>query len=381
MAPSAGIKNSSPYLTGLELKFLEESVALGNWAGDGPFSEKCCALLSELTGSPVFLTPSGTHALELGLMSLNLAPGDEVILPSYTFVSTANALVINGLKPVFVDIRSDTLNLDEKLIEQAITKKTKAILPVHYAGVAAEMDAINSIAKKQGLTVIEDAAQGVNAYYKERPLGSLGDLGAFSFHQTKNFTCGEGGALVVSNKELLHRIQIHRQKGTDRTRFLKGEVDKYTWVDRGSSYLMSDLLAAFLYAQLQSMNEITLKRKKLFNYYLDGLRPLSNHYFQLPIIPSTCQSNYHLFYLLLENNQLRNRLQAYLKEHNIEASTHFEPLHDSKGGKKYGVVRGPMTVTNNIAANILRLPLLTDMTQEEQDRVVDALESFFKGSI
>lgn len=377
VGPLLRIPFTKPSLTGLETTCVEEAIRSGCWSGDGPFSQKCHLLLESLTGCRVFLAPSGTAALELALMALEPAPGDEVILPSYTFVSTANAVVQMRLTPVFVDIRPDTLNLDERLIEQALTKRTRAVLPVHYAGIAADMDSINEISRKHGLAVVEDAAQGVNAFYKGRALGSLGDLGAFSFHQTKNFTCGEGGAVTIPNREYLGKIEIHRQKGTDKSRFLRGQVDKYSWIDRGSSYLLSDLLAAFLYAQLKDMETNTKKRETLFHYYLSNLKPIAQDRFDLPHVPDHCQPNYHLFYVILKRCSDLEPLMTHLKGRGIETATHFVPLHSSRGGKKFGVVRGPMTVTENAGANLLRLPLYPQMTFEEQDHVIKCVGDFF----
>lgn len=366
-----------PHVTGREISYMEQAIASLHWHGDGPFTQKCRERLEAIAGCPVFLTPSGTHALELSFMALALKPGDEVILPSFTFVSTATSLVQNNLKPVFIDIREDTLNLDERLIEGAITKKTRAILPVHYAGIGTEMDPILSMAKKHGLAVIEDAAQGVNAFYKGRALGSLGDLGAFSFHQTKNFTCGEGGAITVPNREYLRKIEIHRQKGTDRSQFLRGQIDKYSWIDRGSSYLLSDLLAAFLYAQLENLEVITKKREALFHYYLRNLKPIAQDRFELPHVPDHCQPNYHLFYILLKQPSDLEALMAHLKGRGIETATHFVPLHSSRGGRKFGIVRGPISVTEKVGDSLLRLPLYPDLSRSDQDRVIDSIKDFY----
>ncbi len=377
---TASIPFSKSYLSGRELNYLKESLALGRWGGDGPFSEKCTAFLKKEIGAQVFLTPSATHALELAFMALGLNPGDEVILPSFTFVSTANSLVQVGLKPVFIDIQKDTLNMDEALIEQAMTEKTRAILPVHYAGVACEMDKIQEIAKRHGLSVVEDAAQGLGAFYKNRPLGTIGDMGVFSFHETKNVTCGEGGALVVASAQdhLINRVQIHRQKGTDRSQFLKGEIDKYSWIDRGSSYVMSDILAAFLYAQLESMKEMIAMRKKAYDYYRECFRPIASSRFRLPFIPEACRSNYHLFFIVLENKDHRDSLRSFLFKRGVESTTHFVPLHNTSAGKKYGVTRGTMTDTVKTGNQLLRLPLYTHMTKEEQETVVEGVKSYFQ---
>ncbi len=366
-----------PCLTGREETYMKESLSSLPWSGDGKFSQLCCDLLKLMTGRRTFLTPSATHGLELAFMSLGLQPGDEVILPSYTFVSTANALVVNGLTPVFIDIRPDTLNLDERLLEQAITPRTRAVLPVHYAGIACDMEAIGSIAKRYGLAVVEDAAHGVNAFYKGRALGALGDLGVYSFHDTKNITCGQGGALVVGNEKYLEAVEIHRQKGTDRSRFLLGQVDKYSWVDRGSNYMLSDILAAFLLAQLEAAREVTARRKVLFERYLKELSSLTQDRCRMPAVPEGCSSNYHLFHLLTDTEETRKKLMSFLREHGIEASTHFVPLHNSAGGRKFGLARGPMEVTERIGRTLLRIPLYTDMSEEDQEYVIKHLKSFF----
>ncbi len=370
---------SRPYLSGREWEYVREAIESRHWSGDGPFTRKCTNLLSSVTKCPVYLTPSGTAALELATMALGLEPGDEVILPSYTFPSTANAIVRAGLKPVFIDIREDTLNLDETLIEPAISEKTRAIMVVHYAGVAAEMEAINAIAKKRGLLVVEDAAHGVNAFWRGKPLGTLGDLGCYSFHQTKNFSCGEGGAIVVNNERFHERIQIHRQKGTNRSQFLLGKVDKYSWIDRGSNYMLSDILAAFLFAQLQALSDITERRKIIYFRYIDGLSGLSdNGDLVLPIIPKNAQSNYHLFHIVVKDPSVLEKLSTYLAKRGIETATHFIPLHSSAGGRRWGIVRSPMTVTERVGDCLLRLPLYTEITREEQERVIEAIRSFYQ---
>lgn len=367
-----------PFLTGNELRRIEEALSSHLWGGDGPFSKKCSDRLRELTGSPVFLTSSGTHALELAFMALGLERDDEVILPSYTFVSCANAVVQMGLKPVFVDVREDTLNIDESLIERALTPRTKAVLVVHYAGVSAAMDPILDLARRRGLFVVEDAAQGVNAFYKGKHLGTLGDLGVFSFHNTKNVTSGEGGAIVVNNEKFLKRVEVHRQKGTDRSRFLRGEVDKYSWIDRGSCYWLSDILAALLFPQLEVLEEITQKRKAICDDYAKKLAPLAPGRFRLPVVPPECRTNHHIFYLLLDRPETRDRLRAHLRENGVEATAHFVPLHASPGGKKFGEIRSTMTVSERAGNCLLRLPLYAQMTREEQGCVIDALRSFFE---
>lgn len=370
-----------PYLTGNELSCIEKVLSSSCLGGDGFFAKKCERRLEELTGSPVFLTPSGTHALELAFMALNLNPGDEVILPSYTFSSCASAVVQMGLKPVFIDVRKDTFNIDESLIETAITRKTKALLVVHYAGVAAAMDKIMEIALKHGLRVVEDAAQGLNAFYREKHVGSLGDLGIFSFHHTKNITSGEGGAVIINNKKYLTQVEIHRQKGTNRSLFLKGEVDQYGWVDRGSNYRMSDILAAFLWSQLQALEKVTQKRKLICDYYTENLNPISGEHFRLPVIPPYCRSNYHIYYLLFKDAAMVLSLKAWLAENGIEATTHFPPLHSSPGGTKFGETRSSMAVSERVGTCLLRLPLFAQMTRPAQDRVIGNVKTFFERGV
>jgi len=371
------IPNSVPYLTGQELRYVTEVVSSVAMQEDGSFSQKCMSLLREKTGSPVYLTPSGTAALELAFMALDLGDGDEVLVPSYTFVSCANALVQMRLTPVFVDIREDTLNINELLLESAISPRTRAILVVHYAGIAAEMDSIMDIARRHNLVVIEDAAQAVNSHYKGKHLGSIGDIGIFSFHQTKNFSCGQGGAIVVNRDDLVEGIEIHRLKGTDRGRFLRGEVDKYSWIDRGSNYLLSEIQAAFLIAQLEGMEQITAKRKAAYEYYLEKLEPLSQGRFSLPVIPAGCCPNYHIFYILTSGQYELEQLDVYCRERSIETATHFVPLHSALGGRRFGKVGGSLAVTERVGQSLLRLPLYTQITQEEQDRVIDCLKSYF----
>ena len=307
-----------------------------------------------------------------------LEAGDEVIMPSYTFVSTANAFLLRGAKIKFVDIRSDTKNLDETLIEAAITERTKAIIPVHYAGVGCEMDAITDISQKYGLYVIEDAAQAVNAKYKGQHLGTFGDLGTYSFHETKNYICGEGGALVMNNDKFIGRAEILREKGTNRSQFFRGQVDKYTWQDIGSSYLPADILAAFLYGQLEQMEEINKQRKFIFDSYYENLRPLDEReLIKLPFIPDTCEHNHHIFYILLNDNQTRTDLIKALKQQNIHAIFHYIPLHTSPMGVKLGYKPGQFPVTENISERLLRLPFFYELTEQEIDRVTNAISNFF----
>jgi dTDP-4-amino-4,6-dideoxygalactose transaminase len=367
-----------PYLTGRELPAVAEAIASPHWAGNGPFTRRCSEILQKMTGRRSFLTPTGTHALEIAAMALGADPGGEVILPSYTFASTATCLLHAGLTPVFVDVREDTLNIDEARIEEAITPRTRAIMPVHYAGVAADMDAIDAIARRHDLAVIEDAAQGVNAAYKGRPLGTLGDLGAFSFHESKNFACGQGGAIVVGNERYLGAVEVHREVGTDRSRFLRGEIPQYAWVDRGSNYLLADILAALLLPQLEAAEEITDKRRELYRRYLEGLGPLQRAgSLRLPVIPEGCRSNYHLFHLLVESADTRDRLRAHLKARGIGSALHYAPLHRTPGGRRFGVARGPMRVAEMAGERLLRLPFYTDMTRAEQDLVIASVADFF----
>lgn len=370
---------NKPSIVGKELEYIRESVEGGHTAGNGPFTHRAENLLAELTGAQtVLLTPSCTAALEITALLAGIAEGDEVILPSYTFVSTANAFALRGARLVFVDIRPDTLNLDEFTIEDAITERTKAIVPVHYAGVACEMDAINEIARRHDLLVIEDAAQGVNAWYKDRALGCLGDLGTFSFHETKNYICGEGGALVDPQGLFRERAEIVREKGTNRSQFFRGEVDKYTWVTVGSSYLASDIVAAFLLAQLEEMEGITAKRRALWEHYYESLSGLEERGdLRRPHIPSHCTANYHMFYIILASGEVRSQLIRHFRELGILAVFHYVPLHSSPMGKALGYRQGDLPVTEDLSERVLRLPLYYEMTQDEQHEVVAGLEGFF----
>ena len=359
---------NKPFVAGKELYYIAEAVTRGNIAADGYFTKACCRLLEERFGiKKVLLVPSGTAALELAAMLCDLQPGDEVIMPSYTFVSTASAFVRVGARPVFVDIRPDTLNIDEKLIEAAITPRTRVIVPVHYAGVSCEMDTIMEIARRHNLLVVEDAAQAVNAFYKGRALGSIGHLGCYSFHETKNFICGEGGALCINDERFIERAEILRDKGTNRQKFFRGEVDKYTWVDVGSSYVMAELLAAFLYGQLEQMEAISRRRQEIFQRYDELLAPLEEKGFlRRPRIPPECQSNYHIYYILLPDEATRDGLMAYLKAQGILAVFHYVPLHTSPMGKTFGYREGQLPVTEDLASRLLRLPLFYGITTDEQ---------------
>lgn len=366
-----------PYMTGKELDYIAQAKFGNMLAGDGPFTKHCHRWLESQTGcNKALLTHSCTAALEMAALLLDIKPGDEVILPSYTFVSTANAFVLRGAVPVFVDIRPDTLNLDERLIEAAITSRTKAIVPVHYAGVACEMDTLLAIAKKHGLAVVEDAAQGVMSSYKGQPLGSIGDLGAFSFHETKNVISGEGGALLVNAPTLASRAEMIREKGTDRSRFFKGEVDKYTWQEVGSSFLPGEITAAFLWAQLEQARTITDGRLAIWDHYHAALAGLeSKGLLRRPIVPQDCQHNAHMYYVLLAPGVDRQAVLEALKRHAIYAVFHYVPLHSSPAGARLGRVHGSMEITDGYSARLLRLPLWLGLTRDQQDRVVSVLAS------
>jgi dTDP-4-amino-4,6-dideoxygalactose transaminase len=371
-----------PFTTGREIEYLKQAISTNKLSGNGKFTQKCQTWLEEHIGCyKALLTHSCTAALEMSAILADISPGDEVIMPSYTFVSTANAFVLRGGVPVFVDIRPDTLNIDETKIEQAITNKTKAIVPVHYGGVACEMDAIMAIARKHNLLVIEDAAQGMASFYKNRPLGSIGHLAALSFHDTKNVISGEGGALLINAPELIERAEIIWEKGTNRSQFFRGEVDKYSWVDVGSSYLPSEISAAFLWAQLEIAGVITQKRLDAWHYYDRVCQKLAMHEkLRCPIVPSECQHNGHLYYLLLADLETRTTLIEKLKQQGIGAVFHYVPLHSSIAGQKFGRVAGEMDVTNYIAERLLRLPMFADIEANQIRIVTDAIEQFFADS-
>ncbi|MCW5202178.1 dTDP-4-amino-4,6-dideoxygalactose transaminase [Desulfobulbus sp. US4] len=370
---------NKPFIVGKELYYIAQAVLEGHIAGDGLFTQKCHALLEKkFNASKVLLTHSCTAALEIAALLCDIQPGDEVILPSFTFVSTANAFCLRGAKPVFVDIRRDTLNINEDLIEQAITERTKVIIPVHYAGVGCEMDRIMDIARRHNLFVVEDAAQGVSSQYNGKYLGTIGDLGTYSFHETKNFISGEGGALVINNERFIERAEIIREKGTNRSKFFRGEVDKYTWVDLGSSFLPSEIVAAFLYAQLEHMEAINRRRQKIFDYYQQALQPLANQgILQLPHIPSTCTCNNHLFYLILPDEQTRNELMDYLKAMGIHAVFHYLPLHLSSTGRLFSEKNAQLPVTEYISACLLRLPFYYGLARQDQKKIIEKIKNFF----
>jgi len=366
---------NKPYMAGRELEFIGQAHRDGRFSGDGNFSKRCQQWIEQTTGcAHALLTHSCTAALEMTALLLNIETGDEVIMPSYTFVSTANAFALRGAVPVFVDIRPDTLNIDESLIEAAITPRTRAIVPVHYAGVSCEMDEILAIAKRHKLAVIEDAAQGVKAFYKGRALGAIGDMGAFSFHETKNIICGEGGALLMRDDLYFERAEIIREKGTDRSRFLRGERDKYTWQDVGSSFLPGELVAAFLAAQMEEATTITTSRLAIWERYHEMLEPLeTSGQLRRPIIPAHCSHNGHMYYILLPDISLRSRVIAALKAEDILAVTHYEPLHNAPAGLQNGRAHGPMHHTENLSARILRLPVWIGITEAQQTQVVEII--------
>ncbi|MGD8474063.1 MAG: dTDP-4-amino-4,6-dideoxygalactose transaminase [Anaerolineae bacterium] len=367
-----------PAIVGKELYYISQAIHEGHAAGDGAFTKRCHAFLEEALGVPkVLLTTSCTHALEMAALLLNIEPGDEVIVPSFTFVTTVNAFVLRGARPVFVDIRHDTLNLDETQLEGLITPRTRAILPVHYAGVGCEMDAILEIAGRHGLAVVEDNSHGLFGKYKGRYLGTFGCLATQSFHETKNFSCGEGGALVINDVKYIERAEILREKGTNRSRFFRGEVDKYTWVDLGSSYLPSDILAAFLYAQLEAREQIQARRREIWEYYYEHLSSWAQkHGVRLPVVPAHCEQPYHIFYLLLPSLEQRQALIAHLKAREISSVFHYIPLHLSEMGHNFGGAPGDCPVTEAVSDRLLRLPFYNDLTEADQARVVDAITRF-----
>jgi dTDP-4-amino-4,6-dideoxygalactose transaminase len=372
------IRFNAPHLIGKELSYVAEACD-ERMSGDGRFTEQCHTWLEQHTGTRrALLTHSCTAALEMAALLLDIAPGDEVIMPSYTFVSTANAFVLRGGIPVFVDIREDTLNLDERQIEAAITPRTRAIVPVHYAGVACEMDAIMEIARRHRLAVVEDAAQAIGATYKRRALGSIGTLGAYSFHETKNIIAGEGGALLVNDGALAARAEIIREKGTDRSRFFRGEVDKYTWQEVGSSFLPSEILAAFLWAQLEQAEAINNKRRRLWENYHTRLAELEvRGLLRRPVLPSGCIHNGHIYYVLLTDARQRRGVLDALARHGIQATYHYVPLHSSPGGKRYGRAHGDLPVTDSSWERLVRLPLWPGLSESDQDRIIAAMKMAF----
>jgi dTDP-4-amino-4,6-dideoxygalactose transaminase len=371
---------NKPHFAGAELKYIRHAHKLRQLAGDGYYTKRAQNWMQTELGTPLsLLTHSATAAIEMMAILSRIEPGDEIIMPNYTFVSTANAFVLRRAVPVFVDIRPDTLNINEELIEKAITRKTKAIVPVHYAGMGCEMDMINKLAKKYKLLVLEDAAQGFLATYKNKYLGTIGDMSAFSFHETKNIIAGEGGALLVNNSKFMERAKIVWEKGTNRSKFFLGLVDKYTWVDVGSSYLPGEITAAFLMAQLEKAVQINKKRMSRWNMYHHELKQLEDvGRLRRPTIPQHVKHNAHLYYILTNNSKERLGLMNFLKKRSILAVTHYVPLHSSPGGKKFCRVSGSMKVTNNVADTLVRLPLFYDLKPDEQGRVLQAIHDYYK---
>ena len=370
--------NVPPYI-GKEQDYITQAIESHKICGDGQFTKKCNAWIEEKTGvSKALLVTSGSTALDMAAILTDVGPGDEVILPSYTFVSTANAFVLRGAELVFVDIRPDTQNIDEKLIEDAITDKTKVIAPVHYAGVGCEMDTIMDIAKRHGLIVVEDTAQGVNAFYKGRALGSMGDYGCYSFHETKNYSMGEGGALLIRDEDKIERAEIIREKGTDRSKFLRGAGDKYTWVDMGSSYLPSEMNAAYLLAQLEEADMINENRLASWNAYYEMLSPLAAEgRIELPVVPEECAHNAHMFYVKTAGIEERTALTAFLKENGIGSAFHYVPLHSAPAGSRFGRFHGEDKYTTNTFERLLRLPMYYGLKQDEVEYVCDKVKEFY----
>jgi dTDP-4-amino-4,6-dideoxygalactose transaminase len=369
---------NKPCLSGKELLYVAEAILRGHTAGDGSFTQKCHQFLeTALHVKRVLLTTSCTHALELAALLLNVAAGDEVILPSFTFVSTVNAFVLRGAIPVFADIRPDTLNIDESQLERLITSRTKAVVPVHYAGIACEMDVIGSIAARNGIRIVEDNAHGLFGSYNGRFLGTFGCMAAQSFHETKNITCGEGGALLINDDAFVERAEILREKGTNRSRFYRGQIDRYTWVDIGSSYLPSEILAAYLCAQLESHTTIQAKRRRIWERYHQALVPWAReHGVRTPIVPEGCEQPYHMFYLLLPSLAARTKLIMHLRSQGILSVFHYMPLHLSEMGRKYGGFEGQCPVTESVSDRLLRLPFYNDLSESEQNEIIEAIFAF-----
>jgi dTDP-4-amino-4,6-dideoxygalactose transaminase len=367
-----------PVVVGNEFEYMKQAVENGHISGDGPFTKKCHAFFERELGVPkALLTTSCTHALEMAAILLAIQPGDEVIIPDFTFVSTVNAFVLRGAKPVFVDIRADTLNLDESRVEASVTPRTKAIVPVHYAGVGCEMVTIMDVATRCNIPVVEDNAHGLFGKYKGKYLGTFGSMASQSFHETKNFTSGEGGALLLNDPALVERAEIIREKGTNRSRFFRGQVDKYTWVDIGSSYLPSDILAAFLFAQLEQRGKIQLHRKQVWDLYYDGLNDWANtHDVQLPHVPGDCEQSYHMFYMLLPSLELRQQLISYLRDRGVYSVFHYLPLHLSDMGQSFGGKIGDCPITERVSDQLIRLPFHNSLTSAEQEQVIDLLHEF-----
>ncbi|MEH2944997.1 dTDP-4-amino-4,6-dideoxygalactose transaminase [Lachnospiraceae bacterium KK002] len=371
--------NVPPYI-GSELNYIKDVVEKHRICGDGDYTRKCNHWFEEKTGvRKALLTTSCTHATEMAALLCDIKPGDEVIMPSYTFVSTADAFVLRGAKVVFVDIRPDTMNIDETLIENAVTEKTKAIVPVHYAGVSCEMDAIMGIARKYNLAVIEDAAQGIMSTYREKALGTIGDFGCYSFHETKNLSMGEGGCLLIKDEKDIELAEIIREKGTNRSKFFRGQIDKYTWVEQGSSYLPSELNAAYLYAQLEKAEEITNDRVANWNKYYKELKPLADRgKIELPFVPEECVHSGHMFYIKAKDLKERSDFISYMKENGIGCVFHYIPLHTSPAGKKYGRFAGEDRYTTRESERLVRLPMYYGLTREDHQKICEKVKDFYK---
>lgn len=369
---------NNPTLAGKELTYITEAISNQHISGDGVFTKRCSELLEKELGVPkVLLTTSCTHALEMSAHLLKVQPGDEVIIPSFTFVSTINAFVLRGAKPVFIDIRPDTLNLDERLLEGLITKKTRVVVPVHYAGVGCEMDQIQSICKNHDLAIVEDNAHGLFGKYKYKFLGTFGILATQSFHETKNFTCGEGGALLINDPDLIENAEIIREKGTDRSKFFRGQVDKYGWVDIGSSYLPSDMLAGFLLAQLENKEHIQARRKSIWSFYHENLADWANNFgIQQPSVPAHCEQSYHMYYLLFPSLEIRQEFIQYLRGKGINAVFHYLPLNNSKMGLKYGGKPGDCPIAERVSDQLVRLPMHLNLSESDLEYVVGVVSSF-----
>ena len=382
MQTATNLKNipfNKPHFSDAEINNVIAAIQSGKICGDGKFTHLCNDWFKENIGKNTLLTTSCTSALEMMAILLDAKVGDEVIMPSFTFVSTANAFVLRGLVPVFVDIHPDTLNLDEEKVEAAITERTKAIVPVHYAGVGCNMDRLKAIAKKHNLYLFEDAAQGFGSMYKGQHLGTIGDLGTYSFHETKNIVSGEGGCLIINNEDFLERAEIIREKGTNRSKFFRGQVDKYTWVDIGSSYLPSEMIAAYLYAQLQRANEINGRRMDIWNTYSTFFEKYEKQgIIRRPIIPQDCTHNAHMYYILFNDLETRTKFINYLKYNGITSSFHYIPLHSAPAGKKYARTSGELAVTNKISDTLVRLPMFYDLTENELNRILATVKKFFE---
>jgi dTDP-4-amino-4,6-dideoxygalactose transaminase len=372
---------NKPSLVGNEIDYIRQAVSHGRTAGGGPFTRRCERLLEEaLDVRKAVLTTSCTHALEMTALLLDLQPGDEVIVPSFAYVTTVNAFVLRGARPVFIDVRPGTLNMDERLLEPLITRETRAVVPVHYAGVGCEMDAICEIAERHGVPIVEDNAHGLFGRYKGRYLGTFGTFATQSFHETKNFACGEGGALLINDAQYANRAEIICEKGTDRSRFFRGEVDRYSWVDFGSSYLPSDILAAYLYAQLEAREHVQARRQAIWECYAEGLGEWArDHSVRLPIVPSRCAQSFHMFYLIMPSLEQRQHLIAHMKARDILSVFHYVPLHLSAMGQRFGGRQGDCPVTEDVSDRLVRLPFYNDMTEAEQARVVAAIIEFDGG--